>query len=517
MFSAPLPLWLALVVGALAGPVIDAGFPDRGLWLLAILGAALVFWALVGRGFWSGFLVGLVAGGTFWGTHISWLTAYLGPVPWLGLSGIETVFFAVGAGMIAVVLTHGNRQWPSRWRRLGFVPLIVAGLWTGREAVNAVWPYGGFAWGRLALSQSESPFGSLAAWVGISGLSFLLAWIAVLALQLMRESTMHLLTRVLIAVAVITVLVAIPNWPAPTQGTTTIAAVQGNSNVGLFARFKPGEILNDHVAATMPILGRSVDMVVWPENAADVDPSHSSQSAAVLDSVSASMNAPLIVGTITQSGDLFFNSSLEWVAGRGIVDQYDKIHPVPFAEYVPNREFFSRLAPSLIGLVTREYAVGTRSPNLTVGSVNAGVLICFDVADDAIVSQSIVGGAQVILAQTNNADFGHTDESVQQLAIARLRAIETGRTVVNVSTVGTSAIIAPDGATINRLPTFTTGSMIDTVPLSSTRTPASYVGRPVELLVSVVGLIGLFGLCIEATAQKSRRRSSARRASSASK
>jgi apolipoprotein N-acyltransferase len=99
--------------------------------------------------------------------------------------------------------------------------------------------------------------------------------------------------------------------------------------------------------------------------------------------------------------------------------------------------------------------------------------------------------AGIILAQTNNADFGRTDESVQQLAIARLRAVEAGRTVVNISTVGSSAIITPDGRTIDRIPTWTPGAMVQTVPLSDTVTPAMALGRGFEWLVSGLGLAGL--------------------------
>jgi len=101
-----------------------------------------------------------------------------------------------------------------------------------------------------------------------------------------------------------------------------------------------------------------------------------------------------------------------------------------------------------------------------------------------------------VLAQTNNADFGFTDESVQQFAIARIRAIETARTVVNISTVGTSAIIHPDGSVHHRLPVYEPDVMVDDVPLSTTKTPAVIGGRQVEWLVSFGGLLvlGLSGL-----------------------
>src|SRR5690606_19636953 len=111
--------------------------------------------------------------------------------------------------------------------------------------------------------------------------------------------------------------------------------------------------------------------------------------------------------------------------------------------YVPNREFWSLFAPELIGLIQRDYTPGTRDAVFDVGEATVSVNICFDIVDDRLIRGSVHDGAQAIFAQTNNADFGRSDETVQQLAIARIRAIETGRTVVNISTVGVSAVILP--------------------------------------------------------------------------
>ena len=161
--STGLPLWAAILLAAGAGAILDGAFPDRAWWFLAPVGVALMLLALVGRGLWTGLVVGLVAGLSFWLIHISWLTLYLGPVPWLALAGLEAIFFGVGLALTAVVLNVGPRVWPSVTGRLGVLPVVVAGLWTAREAISAVWPYGGFAWGRVAISQSESPFNSLIA------------------------------------------------------------------------------------------------------------------------------------------------------------------------------------------------------------------------------------------------------------------------------------------------------------------------------------------------------------------
>ena len=232
-------------------------------------------------------------------------------------------------------------------------------------------------------------------------------------------------------------------------------------------------------------------MLVWPENASDLNPLADNAAAATLNRVTDGMNAPLIAGAITTDGGKIFNSLLLWKNREGAVDQYDKKHPVPFAEYIPDRDFWYPLAPDLFSLVPRDFTIGARDNLFDIGGVAAGLAICFDIVDDSLVRQMIAGGAEIIVAPTNNADFGRTDENLQQLAIARLRAIETGRSVVNVSTVGTSAIIAPDGSTIDRLPAFKPGAMVQDIPLSKTTTLATIAGQAIELTAGGVGITGI--------------------------
>ena len=490
------PLWLAVPLAAASGFVLDAGFPDRNLWVAAFLGIGLFLYALLGRRASGAALVGLVGGLTFYLVHTEWLTLYLGPLPWVALSGLQSLFWAVAAVPLALVLREGSRAWPTRLGRVGMVPLVVGALWTVREIVTSTWPYGGFSWGRAAYSQSESPFASLVAWLGISGVSFVMVALTALCLQLLREVDWPILWRGFVASAVVTLVLLVPAWPAPTSGEATIAAVQGNTNSGLFAEYAPGENLQKHVDATLPLVGTDVDMVVWPENGSDLDPQRNAAAASVIDRVSRQMDAPLVLGTVTARDGKTFNTSLLWEPGVGVTDWYDKKHPVPFAEYVPDRDFWRPFAPELIDLVPRGYSFGTRDTVLDVNGIIAGVSICFDITDDDLVQEMVDDGAEIILAQTNNADFGRTDENVQQLAIARLRAIETGRTVVNISTVGTSAMIAPNGSTIERLPPYEPGSMVETVPLSDTRTPFSVLGPRVELLIAGFGLAAFGALLV---------------------
>ncbi|WP_165065630.1 apolipoprotein N-acyltransferase [Marisediminicola senii] len=490
-----LPLSIATFTGVIGGIANAAAFPGLGWWPLIFVGTPLILASLVGRRFWGSLLVGLLAGFAFWGTHIFWLTIYLGAVPWLALAGLETIFFALGCVLISLAWRWGQRAFPSAWGRRALVPVLVAALWMTREYVSSTWPYGGFSWGRLAFSQSESPFGSLASWVGVSGLTFLIALVSALIVQAVRELSRR---RLLLAApaALLLVMLLVPTFPVAYSGTARIAAVQGNSNAGLFAEYERGEILQNHLDATEPLYGDDVDLVVWPENAADIDPLREPFAASALDRVTDQLSAPLVAGTFTVDGDDIYNSVLLWENGTGAVDQYDKINPVPFAEYIPDRDFWYPLAPELLSLIPRDYSIGTRDNIVElVGdsgqAIVGGVAICFDIVSDASMRQMIDDGANIILAPTNNADFGQSDESVQQLAIARMRAIETGRSVVNTSTVGTSAIIAPDGSTIDRLPTFEPGSMVEDVPLSTTTTAATAIGRELELAIVGLGLLGL--------------------------
>lgn len=490
--AAPSPpsIGVALLAAAAGGWVTALGFPDTGWWPLTILGAALLLWSLRGRSIGEALLVGAVGGFAFYGVLIEWLTVYLGVVPWLALTLAQVLFVALGAVSITLAWRWVPRAFPSVAGRLLLLPVVLAGLWTAREGISNVWPWGGFAWGRLAVTQAEGPLAHWAAWIGMSGLSFLLALLAGVLAAIAVERRTPLASRGILITGIAATMLVWPAFPTVVTGTSRIAAVQGNSETGLFAQYEPGDILQDHLDATVPLyaLDEPIDIVVWPENASDLDPLRNAYAAAALDSVASRLGAPVVVGTITADGEETFNSVLLWREGEGALDQYDKIHPVPFAEYLPEREFFYPLAPDLFDLVPRDYSIGQRDTVLAIDGVTAGVAICYDIVDDDLLARMIDEGANVLFAPTNNADFGRTDQSVQQLAIARLRAIEAGRSVVQASTVGASAIIGPDGRDLDRLPLFTAGVMVQEVPLSDIVTPAHALGRTLEWFVCLLAV-----------------------------
>jgi apolipoprotein N-acyltransferase len=449
--------------------------------------------SLIGRSSWAAFHVGLAFGLAFYLTHVSWTSLYLGPVPWLALSILESLFVAGGAVLIALAYRWMPLATPSRWARLVLLPLLVAGLWVLRETASGTLPYGGFPWGRAALSQSESPFAEVVSWAGSSGLGFVMVAIVAGLIEWVRARGWHDLRTGIPVAALLVVAVVVPAWQTAPSGELRVASVQGNGPSGYFDERAPGDVLAAQLAATEPILDEpGIDVLLWPEGGSDIDPTRSAEAARIFDDLSEELDAPVVLNTVTvDDEERFFNTSLLWEAGEGAVDRFSKRNPVPFGEYIPDRWFYDALAPDLTGLIQRGYSPGTEPPVFDLDGTVAGLAICFDVIYDGLIWEGARDGAELYLFQTNNADFRGTDENQQQLAIARLRAIETGRSVVNISTVGTSQVIDPSGRTIDSLPAYEDGAMVTDVELREGFTPSVVLGGFVPTLIVMGSIAGL--------------------------
>lgn len=512
-----LPWWLALALSVTAGVLLRCAFPGVGLWWLAPVGIALWCWTLLGRAFWAGSLVSLAGSYAFWLTLVHWTSLYLGAIPWVALATVMSLSMALGGGLVAWLMLWIPRLWPGPVSRFVLTPTAVASAWVAREWVASTWPYGGFSWGRIAMSQTEGWFAESLSWFGATGLSWFIVALSALLVQLLRPGTglraraARWATAGLVAVT--TVLALLPVWAVGSAGTVRVLAVQGGADASLFTSLPAGEVFNAHIAETERHTGERVDVVLWPENAADIDPTRSSAAAEALTRLADRMAAPLVVGAVTERDGAFFNSSLLWQPGVGLSNWIDKAHPVPFAEYMPDRAFWRPFAPDLIDMVGRDYQAGTGPNVLTVAGTRAGVAICFDIAYDELLRQMLDGGAELIFAQSNNADFGRTDESLQQLEIARMRAIESGRAVVNISTVGVSAVIDGSGRTIDDVPAWTPASLTVDVNRASGQTLATMLS-PTLVPLAVGFAPALVGLVL---LHRASRRYQTRRAANATR
>ena len=491
-----------LAIAVSGGVLSSLAMPRENIWPLIFVSVAALVYSTKDLNIWSALIVGFGGGFAFYVTQIEWMSLYLGPVPLLALSFLEAVIFAIGLMVSAQV-------WQFLERRLNFKPAVknlavsaaLATVFTAREWVAISMPYGGFPWSRLAQTQSDSPLADLVFFGGLGFLSWVVAFISVSLLLLVITGKFRIKNHSPnLAIAVSLVVISLIFTPAVTSenGSLKLAAVQGNANAGLFANPVRGSILQNHLDAAANLSTEDqLDLVVWPENASDLNPlSNSAARQRITDFVDKQVQTPLVFGTITARGENLYNSSLLWRPNLGPTDWYDKKRPVPFAEFVPDRDFWYSLAPDLVGLISRGYSFGERDGifELTPGQ-QVGSLICFEIAIDEIGRSLVADGAQLILSQTNNADFGFSDETYQQFAFARLRAIETGRTIVNISTVGVSGIIDASGKVTQQLPAFEPGVMIAEVPLRESKTPAFFIAAPFDL-ANNLGALLLLGFSV---------------------
>ena len=490
------------VGGALtSGVSLWLAFPDNGLWYLAPVAVAILGGVTLRAGGPWGFALGFVAGIAFFVPTLSWSGIYVGKVPWFALAVLQATYFGLQGALTGVV----GRCLVDTGRSNGAATLVPLG-WVAQEWARSTTPFGGFPWARLAFSQADSPLAHIARWLGAPGVSFAVGVVGMLCMLAgvlaFRGLRMRALFPMTLAAAVVLVSAALP---LPTGGRSeTIGFVQGDvPTAGLDFNAQRQAVLGNHARGTAELAKRAprgLSLVVWPENASDIDPLRNPDAARTIADAQKAVGVPLVVGAVlSEPEDHTSNVSL-FYTDDGEPQRYTKLHPVPFAEYMPYREFFRLFTPAadLAGNFVAGNEVGVFEVPASGGSYAALPTICFEVAYDGLVRNSVLAAGSkdsVFLVQTNNATFGYSAESEQQFAISRIRAIEHGRSVVHVSTVGVSGFIAPDGSVTRKTSLFTPAQRTASVVLRSESTPADQLGpAPQAIATGLLVLLTVRGI-----------------------
>nr|WP_151772692.1 apolipoprotein N-acyltransferase [Streptomyces abyssomicinicus] len=489
---------LPAVAAALSGLLLYASFPPRTLWWLALPAFAVLGQTLRGRRWKPAFGLGYLFGLGFLLPLLVWTGIEVGPGPWLALVAVEAVFLALTAAGIAAV------------SRLPAWPLWAAAVWTAGEAVRARFPFGGFPWGKVAFGQADGVLLPLAALGGTPLLGFAVVLSGFGLCEAVRQARSARRTGVVRRGAVAAALLSLlaPFGAAlgaraavdagAEDGTATVAVIQGNvPRLGLDFNAQRRAVLDYHVRETERLAERidageakRPDLVLWPENSSDIDPFANADAAEVIDRAAKAVGVPIAVGGVVERDGKVYNEQILWDPEKGPVDTYDKRQTQPFGEYLPLRPMIGAINETWTGMVHRDFSRGDTPGVFRMNGTGVGLVTCYEAAFDWAVRDTVQAGAQLLSVPSNNATFGRSEMTYQQLAMSRVRAVEHGRTVTVPVTSGVSAIILPDGRVTARTGMFVPGTLVQEVPLRSSATPATTLGTLPEWALVALAVAG---------------------------
>ncbi len=506
--AALFPRLLRLGVSVLAGLLLCASFPPTGWWWSAVPAIALISWVLTHPGTTpvGGLGYGFLFGMAFYLPLIPWISGLVGVLPWIMLAALQSVFTAA-FGMLGALVA-----------RLPGWPLALALVWSLQEWLKSSIPFGGFPWGVLAFGQTDGPLLALARLGGAPLVSFAVALLgtslcALATEAVRRRAALAVVTPAALIVAVLALTAfATPGMrragiPDGDEPMVTVAAVQGNvPRLGLDFNSQRRAVLDNHVQQTLRLAedvkaGRAPQpqFVVWPENSSDIDPLLNADAAGQIEIAARAAGVPILVGAVlarpdrTAENPTASNTVIVWDPVSGPGERHDKRIVQPFGEYLPWRSFFSHL--SSYADRAGYFVPGDGTAVLHPAGIPVGVATCWEVIFDRALRQSVRNGAQLLVVPTNNATFDQA-MSEQQLAFARLRAVEHDRAVLVAGTTGISAAIAPDGRELARTEFFTPAYLDVTVPLRTASSPATAWAEPLQWLFVIAAIGAVAGVIL---------------------
>ena len=478
--------------GRIAAPSVVAGvllalsLPPWGWWPLGLVGAGVLYWRLAGLGLWarvwSGWLAGLgcYAIGLFWARAFNWYGAVV-------LILVEALFFAAAAALTP----------PVRGRALAFVAAC-----TLAEALRMTWPFGGLPLGGVFLGQAGGPLVQLARlggpllitaglWAGGAAAATIVSW---LWGRRWATGAPSVVGGVVIAAGLVALAVAgavAPDGGSP-AGTVRVALVQGGGQRGLSKEeVSPTKVYDAQLSAMYAVASARPDpeLVVWPEDVVALDrPLAGSPEAATLSRLARNLRTTLLVGvTEPASATTFRNEVVAWGPRGNIVGVFEKVHRVPFGEYVPFRSFFAHFA-DLSG-VPADAVPGDGTGLMRTPAGPLGLMVSFEIFYAGRSHESVRAGAELLAVPTNTSSYSTSQVPAQETAAAVVQTIETGRDLVQAAPTGFSAVVTQRGVVVERSDLGKRQELFATVALRRGMTPYDHWGDLPVLLLSALALV----------------------------
>ena len=414
---------VSVVLSVLAGFLLSTSFAPIGFWFSVPVAIAVFLYAVTKTR--HPFLNAFIFATVFNYFTLEWSGQFVGLVPVLFLVLLQSVFY-IPLGFISFKRNRYSRIWL-------VLPIILIA-----DEVRSVFPFKGFGWNRLSFSQADSPFRIIASYLGDSSLTFLTVSLGIALYLLFARAQ---LTSIAVVAFVCTATLFVPVQSSG-QGSARVLAVQGNvPRLGLDFNSRAEEVFNMHLEQTKKALKqieRKPDFIVWPENAVDVDPFLNKEVGEQISTLARSLSTPIIVGAVLRDSNQPKNASIMWNSGGDVESIYVKRTLTPFGEYIPLRSLSEAVSPFAESVT--DFIPGTVSIRHKINDANVAPVICYELINDSNVNSNVTD-SNLVVVQTNNATFANSGQSIQQLDISRIRAIEQNRWVISVSTTGVSAII----------------------------------------------------------------------------
>lgn len=498
-------------LAALSGVLLALSFPRFDLAPLAFVALIPLLVGLDGVPALQGTYLGIIAGAVFSLMSIPWvvhtMTAYGGlPLP-VGvlLLVVLSLYLGLYVGVFAFGVTRLSPE-----GGLGYL-VGAATLWVGLEYLRT-FLLTGFPWNLLGYTQYRSlSIIQIASITGVYGVSFLLvlvnAAVALACLHGRRSARQALMPVLGVGVLLIgTVVFGMGRRVSAEipRREIRVSVVQGNIAQGI--KWDP-EFAGRTIAVYDRLTRRAdrgSDLIVWPETAVPFFLREGGPLTRRVLDLAMEVQAPLLVGSpdrVSDASPRYYNSAFLISPAGEIVQKYDKMHLVPFGEYVPLSSllFFVHKMAAGIG----DFSAGEAFTVFETPKGRFGVLICFETIFPDQVRRYVLAGADFLVNITNDAWFGDSAAPYQHLSMAALRAVENGVYLVRAANTGISALVAPSGQILERSDLF-----VEAV-LSATMAPRSggtFYTRRGDLFAWGSVLISLFLLASRRrTGRKERR------------
>jgi len=438
------------LLSAFSSILLILSFPKFNIEILAWLGFVPLFFALKDKSKGQAFLLSYLCGVIFWLGTIYWLVH-------VTLAGtiLLILYLALYFAIFGLVIRPCTRH--STPYSLVFIPSVWVLLEYLRGHLLT-----GFPWALLGHSQYLNlPVIQIADISGAWGVSFLLMAVNVAIVEIIWSWIRGLWPRLRITVILLSSFLfltlfygyfRLSQHAAPeTQSPIRISVIQGNIPQEL--KWNPGAkdyIVNKYLGLSAQAAKDRPDLIIWPEAALSVILEEEPIFFEQVKDFARGTNTPLLLGAVTLRDNLYYNSAL-LVSGSGeTTSRYDKLHLVPFGEYIPLKNVFPFLETVVpIGDITagKNYTI-FQIPNSKITNRFA-VLICFEDLFPELSREFIKRGAGFLINITNDAWYKKTSAAHQHLQASVLRAVENRRLLVRVANTGVSGFIAPSGKIIS--------------------------------------------------------------------